>query len=647
LCPPTYQQSLAISQEIGDRAGEGNSLNNIGAIYSSQGQYGDALGYYQQALAIHQEVGDRALEGSTQVNLAYLYQAQDNLSAAKAAIDEALNIVEQIRADISGNDARTTYLATVQDHYQLKVDILMQLHQQQPQNRYDIEALATADQGRARGLLDLLTEANADIFKDIDPTLRQRYQALQFQIEALEKESIRLASSEATQGQVSTLQADLKALRDDESNLREEIRQQSPTYAALNFPKPLTVAEMQAQLDANTLMLYYALGESQSYLWAVTPDSVTSYVLPSRAAIDTAARDVRDVLANPGMYGVPATTPDAQGRTIAGTTRTLSDLILAPVADQLGQKRLVIVADGELQYVPFAALNLPGQAEDAYTPLVANHDLVNLPSASTIAILRETVINDRQPAPQTLAVLYDPVFSLDDERFNQASGSATPAFASTTTQPDPADQLNQAALERVTRSINLDTIPRLEHTRAEAEAILALVPEGEEVATQSFDADYPWLDQPNLSQYRYIHLATHGFFDETNPELSGLVLSLYDQSGHPQRGYLRLGDLFNLNLPADMIVLSACQTALGENVRGEGIVGVTRGLMYAGAPRVVTSLWNVDDEATADLMQQFYQQILVDQVPPSAALSATQRAMWQQGESPYLWAAFTLQGEWR
>jgi CHAT domain-containing protein len=174
-----------------------------------------------------------------------------------------------------------------------------------------------------------------------------------------------------------------------------------------------------------------------------------------------------------------------------------------------------------------------------------------------------------------------------------------------------------------------------------------LVPEGEEVATQSFDADYPWLDQPNLSQYRYIHLATHGFFDETNPELSGLVLSLYDQSGHPQRGYLRLGDLFNLNLPADMIVLSACQTALGENVRGEGIVGVTRGLMYAGAPRVVTSLWNVDDEATADLMQQFYQQILVDQVPPSAALSATQRAMWQQGESPYLWAAFTLQGEWR
>jgi CHAT domain-containing protein len=639
----TYQQALAISQEIGDRDGEGSTLNNIGNIYYRQRQYGESLETYQQALAISQEIGDRDGEGDTQFNLAYLYRAQDNLPAAKAAIDEALSIVEQIRADISGNDARITYLATVQDYYQLKVDILMQLHQQQPQNRYDIEALATADQGRARGLLDLLTEANADIFKDIDPALRQRYQALQFQIEALEKESIRLASSEATQAQVPTVQADLKALRDDESNLREEIRQQSPTYAALNFPKPLTVAEMQAQLDANTLMLYYALGETQSYLWAVTPDSVTSYVLPySRAAIDTAARDVRDVLANPGMYGVPATTPDAQGRTIAGTTRTLSDLILAPVADQLGQKRLVIVADGELQYVPFAALNLPGQAEDAYTPLVANHDLVNLPSASTIAILRETVINDRQPAPKTLAVLYDPVFGLNDDRLNPSASATTPALAATT--PDPADPLNQAALERVTRSFKDD---RLIYTRAEAEAILGLVPEGEEVATHGFDANYPWLDQPNLSQYRYIHLATHGFFDETNPELSGLVLSLYDQSGHPQRGYLRLGDLFNLNLPADMIVLSACQTALGENVRGEGIVGVTRGLMYAGAPRVVTSLWNVDDEATADLMQQFYQQILVDQVPPSAALSATQRAMWQQGQSPYLWAAFTLQGEWR
>ncbi len=144
-----------------------------------------------------------------------------------------------------------------------------------------------------------------------------------------------------------------------------------------------------------------------------------------------------------------------------------------------------------------------------------------------------------------------------------------------------------------------------------------------------------------------IHLATHGFFDETNPERSGLVLSQFDAAGNPQRGYLRLGDLFNLNLSAEMVVLSACQTALGENVRGEGIVGVTRGLMYAGASRVVASLWNVDDEATAELMEQLYRQILIESASPASALSATQRALWQQGQSPYLWAAFTLQGEWR
>ena len=156
------------------------------------------------------------------------------------------------------------------------------------------------------------------------------------------------------------------------------------------------------------------------------------------------------------------------------------------------------------------------------------------------------------------------------------------------------------------------------------------------------------MTNPALKQYRYIHLATHGFFDEKNPELSGLLLSMVNRQGQPQdRGFLRIGDLFNLDLAADLVVLSACQTGLGENIRGEGIVGMTRGLMYAGTPRVVTSLWNVDDEATAILMEQFYTAMLKDGKPPAAALRASQLAMWQQGKNPYLWAAFTLQGEWR
>jgi tetratricopeptide (TPR) repeat protein/CHAT domain-containing protein len=647
-----YTDALVIRRAVGARAGEGTTLNNIGGVYNSQGNYGEALRYYTDAIAISRKVGDRAGEGQTLTNLAYFYQKQRNLSDAKNAIDAAIAVFETIRGNISGDEARTTYFTTVQNYYQLKVDIYMELHQQQPQHRYDIEALKTADQGRARGLLDLLAEANSDIFKDIAPDLRQRYQELRFQIEALEKQSIRLASSEATLAQVPTIQARLKERRDAEIKLREEIRLKSPAYAALEFPQPLAVAEMQAQLDANTLMLYYTLGEDQSYLWAVGQDSITSYVLPhSKATIDQAAREVVKVISNPGMYGVEVTTPDDEGGTIADATSTLSDMILSPVASQLGQNRLVIVADGALQYVPFAALKLPGQSADAYTPLVVNHDIVNLPSASTIAILRKTVIQDRQPAPKTLAVLYDPVFDLTDERFNQAASATNPSFAQATDPVDFDQQLNEAALERVLRNVGSGAPPRLKHTKAEAEGLMALVPDTDELSASDFEANYPWLEQPALSQYRYLHLATHGFFDETNPELSGLILARFDSAGNTQQGYLRLGDLFNLNLPAEMVVLSACQTALGENVEGEGIVGVTRGLMYAGAPRVVTSFWNVDDEATADFMQRFYRRILNNQESPTAALSATQRKLWQEPDiyinSPYLWAAFTLQGEWR
>ena len=292
---------------MGDRTGEATTLNNIGLVYNDLGEKQQALDYYTQALPLQRAVGDRAGEANTLGNVAVLYRDQGEPEQARIQVNAAIALIEDMRASFTNTDFKTAYFSTVQGYYQLKVDILMELYQQQPQHRYDIEALQTADQGRARGLLDLLTEANSDIFKDIAPNLRQRYQELRWQIEALEKESIRLASSEATLAQVPTIQAELKNLRQEESNLREEIRLKSPAYAALEFPQPLTVAEMQARLDANTLMRYYTLGEEQSYLWAVSQDSITSHVLPyNKATIDQAARAVVEVISNPGMYAIPS-----------------------------------------------------------------------------------------------------------------------------------------------------------------------------------------------------------------------------------------------------------------------------------------------------------------------------------------------------
>ncbi len=186
-------------------------------------------------------------------------------------------------------------------------------------------------------------------------------------------------------------------------------------------------------------------------------------------------------------------------------------------------------------------------------------------------------------------------------------------------------------------------------TRQEAETIMALVPEGERIESFDFEANRDTVTSRELGKYRILHFATHGFANSQKPELSGIIMSLVDKKGNWQNGFLRLNDIYNLSLPVELVVLSACQTGLGKNIRGEGLVGLTRGFMYAGAPRVVASLWRVDDVATAKLMSQFYQGMLQDGFSAVEALRGAQLQLWQEEgwKSPYYWAAFTLQGEWQ
>jgi CHAT domain-containing protein len=192
-------------------------------------------------------------------------------------------------------------------------------------------------------------------------------------------------------------------------------------------------------------------------------------------------------------------------------------------------------------------------------------------------------------------------------------------------------------------------IPRLPGTRKEAERILSLVPEEGQMHAFDFAASRAAVSDPGLGEYRYIHFATHGFLNSQHPELSGLLLSMYDARGRQQDGFLRVHEVFNLKLSAELVTLSACQTGLGKEIRGEGLVGMTRGFMYAGAPRVVVSLWSVSDEGTAELMARFYRGIFKDGMRPAAALQAAQVSMLREQKfgSPFYWAAFTLQGEWR
>jgi CHAT domain-containing protein len=333
-------------------------------------------------------------------------------------------------------------------------------------------------------------------------------------------------------------------------------------------------------------------------------------------------------------------------------------MVLGPVAAELGRKRLVVVADGALQYVPFAALPVPGDAAAApaqvdFTPLIAEYEVVTLPSASVLGLMREEM-RGRRLAPKSVAVLADPIFDRDDERLTASKGKRPGRRDDGRARPD-AD-LNTAAAGEWQKALrgfdglgDGGGIARLLFSRREAEAIISSVPEGEGMLALGFRASRAVATSQELSQYRIVHLATHSLINSEHPELSGVILSLFDEAGRRQDGFLELREIYNLNLPAELVVLSACQTALGKDVRGEGLVGLTRGFMYAGARRVVASLWKVDDSATAELMGQFYGALLGKGLRPAEALRAAQLQMWRQPRwrSPYFWAAFTLQGEWK
>jgi CHAT domain-containing protein len=496
----------------------------------------------------------------------------------------------------------------------------MQLHQEQPGGGFDAEALQVSERARARGLLDLLSEVHADIRQGVEAALLKREQFLQESLNFKTERQMRLLGRKHTEEQAAAAEKEIQTLASEYRETKAQIRARSPRYAALTQPHPLTAAEIQQQvLDRDTLLLEYALGDERSFLWAVTPDSLTSHVLPKRAAIEEAARRAYEQL--------NANSPRGSNEGV----EALSRILLGPVAAQLGSKRLVVVTEGALQYIPFGALIAPA----ARFPAIVEHEIVNLPSASTLAVLRREM-QGRTPAPKLVAVLADPVFDSGDPR---VAGLRSGPVGSKT--PDN--------LERSAKDAGLLRFDRLRSSRFEAEAIRSLTREGERLEALDFKASRETAMSSALGQYRILHFATHGLLNSRHPEISGLVLSLVDSEGKPQNGFLQSHEIYNLKLGADLVVLSACQTALGKEIRGEGLLGLTRGFMYAGAPRVIASLWRVPDRATAELMKRFYQAMISDGLPPAAALRAAQLQMWKEKRwaAPYYWAGFTLQGEWK
>jgi CHAT domain-containing protein/tetratricopeptide (TPR) repeat protein len=659
-----YSQALAMYEATSNLKGQALTLNNIGMYYKAIGDNQKALDYYDKALSMRRSMGDKEAEAFTLYNIAKLERDRGNLAEARGYISKTIATVESLRKNVASQQLRTSFFASVRKYHDFNIDLLMRLHKQRPSEGFDAAALHASEEGRARSLLDLLSEADVEIRQGVDQTLIERERSLRKMISDKADSQTRLLSVKHTDAEAAALASEINDLTADYERVQAQIRQSSPRYAELTQPRPLTLAQIQTEvLDDQTLLLEFALADDKSFLWAVTPGSIKSFELPKRLVIEQQARRVYASLTARNET-VASETPEQRRRRLEQAdseypvaAAELSQMLFGGVGPDLKGKRLLIVGDGMLQYLPFAALPEPaaisavanqpppksegsGSSKAAgRLPLIAEHEIVSIPSASVLPALRREVAG-RKPADKTLAVFADPVFERSDPRVRSASETSAPAAKESRTTSD----VTRSAAESGIRDFL-----RLRFTREEATQIVRLAGEGRKFEAIDFAASRETATNAQLSQYAILHFATHGLINNQHPELSGIVLSLVDEKGHPQNGFLRLYDIYNLKLRADLVVLSACQTALGKDIKGEGLVGLTRGFMYAGVPRVVATLWQIYDRATAEFMSRFYEAMLRDGLKPAAALRTAQISMFRdkRWQAPYYWAAFTLQGEWK
>ncbi len=636
-----YRQAIAAAVKVEAPEPElARLLTGEADLLRDRGDYQKSEEFYRRALAIVEKSYPGSIDHAELLaELAGTLSHQGQLNAAAELYPQALAALESRAAHLGGaEEDRSRYRAWYVRYYQGYMDVLLKQGRQE-------QALEVLEGSRARTLLEMLSQAHINLRQGADAQTLKRERDLHRSLQAKTEARIRLVASQHSEEQVSRLDHDIEELLMQERDINAQLRWRSPRYAALTEPRQLSTAEIQKLLDENTILLEYSLGEDHSSLWAVTNNSLAVYDLPPKTEIESAARKVRDLLAFKGPNKPHPTEADRAkvGKEYLQASRQLSKILLQPVVQLLGTRRLLIVSDGALHYIPFSALPIPGRSTDS-TPLIVEHEIVNLPSASVLAEIRRQRIG-RRKLPGMVAVLADPVFDANDTRV----GARSPGAPALNTLAMHASDLTRAAKDvGLTRNgrVYLD---RLLYTRKEADAVMAVIPPGRGFEALDFDASRATVMSGVLSKYRIVHFATHGLLNNKHPDLSGLVLSLVNKEGKRRHGFLKLQDIYDLKLPADLVVLSGCDTGLGEEINGEGLVGLTRGFMYAGASRVVASLWSVSDSATADLMAQFYRSMEKDGMRPAAALRAAQIHMWAQPQwrSPYYWAGFQIQGEWR
>jgi len=604
------QEELELDRQNGDRLLEARSLMEIGGAWQALGDPDQAAATFRAALDLGRRIGNTGLQATCLYRWAVLAGQQGELQQALDRVNEAIQISESVRSGVSSEKLRTTYLASKRAWYELYVDLQMRLEEREPGQGHAAAALEGSERARARGLLDLIAEGRIDVQEGIAPELKQRETELGARLSWIQEQLGILARSPES-GRTTDLSAQLDQVGEEMERLEEEIRRRHPRYAEVRYPTPLRLEQIEGLLDERTALLEYFVGREASFLFLVTRNGLSVHRLPAAGVLERKAQDLRKTLEKPG--------PLTLGR-FQLAAGDLYDVLLGPVAPQIARTpSLLISPDGPLFLLPFEAL-LAGPARGASYKdlpyLIREHAISYVPSASVLDGLREPrpAFLDGTPHPKGLIAFGDPI-----------SPSAQAASA------DP-----------VRSPVSPWTASELPGSAREVSAIAQLYPASDvELYLRERATEENVKANPLIQTARRIHFATHGFVDEARPQLSGLKLTADPAS--KQDGLLQVYEIFNLRLNADLVTLSACETALGEQVTGEGMVGLTRAFLYAGARSLLVSLWPVSDLSTPELMTAFYRDL--GKRSKAEALRQAKLERIERGDEPYRWAPFILAGD--
>lgn len=639
LASNQYQKILKFYESIGDLRDQAITLNAYGDFLLRNEQAQKALDAFLRALPLSEKVDDKAILISTLYNLGRANLAIGSPEAAFSFIQRSLAIIEDQRASVASPDFRVSYFSGVRKHYDLCVEILIQLERLHPGRGFAADAFLVSERGRARLLLDLVRESGVGLRQEAAQKLLERELELRELFRRRAHYRMDLILSKKDSSEIGEIDNQLAQIRAEYQDIQAQLRQQNPRLLSLEQTAPLSLQQIQNELrDGDTMLLEYALGDQQSHLWAVTSDSLEHHDLPARKEIEDAARELYELTIarqGSGDSGYRASVEAADDAYHEKAT-VLSQILLGPVADRLGNKRLLVVTEGALQHISIEALPAPitkASESASGTFVIERNEVVILPSFSTLVAIRGA--RNRASSPGKLvAVIADPVFSNGDDRVKSETVTRGVALAASDQKSDAGTQNGGLA--------------RLAYASEEADAISAVAPWGTTMVAKGFDANRELAMGSDVGQYQIVHFATHGFLDSEHPELSGIVLSSVDPGGQVKNGLMPLHDIYSLDLSAELTVLSACQTALGKDIKGEGLVGLTHSFISAGSNSVAASLWKVDDRATAVLMADFYDSMLQQGMPPAAALRSAKLKLMKdkRWSAPYFWAGFVLQGEY-